>query len=317
MGRYILRRIAAMIPTLFGVSVLIFIVLRIIPGDPTSVIFGAETTMLSEADKQRLQDDLGLNKPLYQQYLSWMGDILTGDLGHSFFRKATVADMIATRGPISIQIAIMAVLFSWVVGIPLGVVSAVRRNSWKDNTIRGLSAVFLALPEFWVGVMIVVTGILYFSWRPPLELVYFWEDPRKNLEMTIGPAIALGLVAAAYLTRITRSSVLEVLHADYVRTARAKGLIERRVLFRHVLRTAVLPIITLSGLTLAGLLGGAVAVEVAFSVPGLGTALVKALTERDYMVIQNLVLMYAVIFSVMNLLVDLSYGWLDPRIRYD
>jgi peptide/nickel transport system permease protein len=225
--------------------------------------------------------------------------------------------MMATPGPISFQIALMVVVFSWVLGVPLGVISAIRRNSWQDNAIRGGSAVFLALPEFWVGVMIVVTGILYFSWRPPLELVYLWEDPVNNLQMTIGPAIALGLVAAAYLTRITRSAVLEVLHADYVRTARAKGVAERLVLFRHVLRTALMPIITLSGLTLAGLLGGAVAVEVAFSVPGLGTALVKALTERDYMVIQNLVLMYAVIFSVANLLVDLAYGWLDPRIRYD
>jgi peptide/nickel transport system permease protein len=246
-----------------------------------------------------------------------LGDIARGDLGSSFFRKATVADMIVTRGPISVQLALMAVAFSWLVGIPLGVLSAVRRNSWRDNAIRGFAAVFLSLPEFWLAVVMVLVGVLYFSWRPPVELVYFWEDPWKNLQMTLGPAIAMGLVAAAYLTRITRSAVLEVFHSDYVRTARAKGLRERFVLARHVLRTAILPIITLSGLTLAGLIGGSVAVEQAFSVPGLGTALVKALSERDYMVIQNLVLFYAVIFTIMNLLVDLAYGWLDPRIRFE
>jgi peptide/nickel transport system permease protein len=318
MHRYLLRRIAISIPTLIGVSLLIFIVMRILPGDPTSVMFGADTFMvLSEADQQRFREALGLEKPLYQQYVSWLGDIARGDLGSSFFRKATVADMIVTRGPISVQLALMAVAFSWLVGIPLGVLSAVRRNSWRDNAIRGFAAVFLSLPEFWLAVVMVLVGVLYFSWRPPVELVYFWEDPWKNLQMTLGPAIAMGLVAAAYLTRITRSAVLEVFHSDYVRTARAKGLRERFVLARHVLRTAILPIITLSGLTLAGLIGGSVAVEQAFSVPGLGTALVKALSERDYMVIQNLVLFYAVIFTIMNLLVDLAYGWLDPRIRFE
>lgn len=318
MYRYIMRRILVSIPTLIGVTLLIFAVMRILPGDPTSVMFGTATlTVLSESDQQRFREDLGLEDPLYQQYLSWMGDIATGDLGESFWRKDTVSDMIATRGPISVQIALMAIVISWVIGLPLGILSAVKRNSWRDNVIRGVAAIFLAIPEFWLAVVVILIGVLYFSWRPPVELVYLWEDPWRNLQMTIGPAVAMGAVAGAYLTRITRSSVLEVFHSDYVRTARAKGLRERFVLIRHVFRTAILPIITLSGLTLAGLLGGSVAVEQAFSVPGLGTALVKALSERDYMVIQNLVLIYAVIFTVMNLLVDLAYGWLDPRIRLE
>jgi peptide/nickel transport system permease protein len=318
MTNYILRRIAISIPTLIGVSLLIFIVMRILPGDPTSVMFSGESfAVLSEANKQRFREALGLEKPLPMQYLSWMGDILRGDLGKSFFRESSVAEMVAVRAPISIQIALMAVFFSWIVGIPLGILCATRRNHWPDNVTRGVAAVFLALPEFWLAVVVVLIGVLYFSWRPPVELVYLWENPWRNLQMTIGPATAMGLVAAAYLTRITRSAVLEVLHSDYVRTARAKGLRERLVLWKHVLRNAVLPIVTLSGLTLAGLLGGSVAVEQAFSVPGLGTALVKALTERDYMVIQNLVLIYAVIFTLTNLVVDLAYGWLDPRIRFD
>jgi peptide/nickel transport system permease protein len=164
---------------------------------------------------------------------------------------------------------------------------------------------------------VVLVGVLYFSWRPPIEAAYLWTDPWRNLQMTIGPAIALGAGAGAYVARITRSSVLEVLHADYARTARAKGIAEKRVIWRHVFVNAVLPVITLSGLVLAGLLGGSVAVETAFGVPGLGTALVRALADRDYMVVQNLVLMYAIIFTAVNLFVDLTYGWLDPRIRYE
>ncbi len=318
MTNYILRRLAISIPTLIGVSLLIFIVMRILPGDPTSVMFSGESfTVLSAADQQRFREALGLDEPLYRQYLSWMGDIARGDLGSSFFRESSVAEMVAIRAPISIQIAVMAVIFSWVVGIPLGFLCATNRNSWRDNVTRGFAAVFLAIPEFWLAVVVVLIGVIYFSWRPPVELVDLWQDPWRNLQMTIGPAVAMGLVAAAYLTRITRSSVLEVLHSDYVRTARAKGVREGLVLVRHVMRNAILPIVTLSGLTLAGLLGGSVAVEQAFSVPGLGTALVKALSERDYMVIQNLVLIYAVIFTLTNLLVDLAYGWLDPRIRFD
>lgn len=318
MYRYILRRVLASIPTLLGVTILIFVILRIMPGDPTSVMFGQDTfAILSQADQQRFREALGLEKPLYRQYLAWMGDIAKGDLGRSFFRNDTVRELIIKRGPLSAQIALMAVVFSWVVGVPLGILSAVRRNSWRDNVTRAIAAVVLAIPEFWLAVVMVLVGVLYFSWRPPVELAYLWSDPWQNLQMTVGPAVAMGAVAAAYLTRVTRSAVLEVLHSDYVRTARAKGVGERWVIWRHVFRTAILPVITLSGLTLAGLLGGSVVVETAFSVPGLGAALVKALSERDYMVIQNLVLVYAFIFTGMNLLVDVAYSWLDPRIRYE
>jgi peptide/nickel transport system permease protein len=318
MNNYVLRRFLISVPTILGVTVLIFLVMRVLPGDPVTVAFGQESfATMSEADRQRFRADLGLEKPLYQQYLDWVVAIAKGDLGRSFWRNDTVADLLTRRGPITMQIAIMAIVFSWVVGVPVGVLSATKRGTWRDHLSRVFATLFLAIPSFWLGVVIVLVGVLYFSWRPPLELSYLWTDPGSNLQMTLGPAFALGAGAAAYVARMTRSSMLEVLHADFVRSARSKGLGERAVVYRHAFANAVLPVVTLSGLILAGLLGGSVAVESAFGVPGLGTSLVRALADRDYMVVQNLVLVYAVIFTMVNLVVDLAYGWLDPRIRYD
>jgi len=292
--------------------------MRVLPGDPVSVVFGQESfATLSPADRERFRSDLGLNDPLYVQYLSWMSAVAHGDFGRSFWRNDTVRDLLARRGPITVQIAIMAICIAWAIGIPIGILSATRRGSWQDHISRVLATFFLAVPSFWLGVAVVLIGVLYFSWRPPIEIAYLWTDPKSNLQMTIGPAFALGAGAGAYVARITRSSMLELLHADFVRTARSKGAGERRVIWRHIFINAVLPVVTLSGLILAGLLGGSVAVETAFGVPGLGTALVRALSDRDYMVVQNLVLIYAIIFTVVNLVVDLAYGWLDPRIRYD
>jgi peptide/nickel transport system permease protein len=246
-----------------------------------------------------------------------MAAVAHGDFGRSFWRNDTVRDLLLRRGPITIQIALMAIGFSWIIGIPIGILSATRRDTWQDHGMRVVATLFLAIPSFWLGVAVVLIGVLYFSWRPPIEIAYLWTDPWRNLQMTIGPAIALGAGAGAYVARITRSSMLELLHADFVRTARAKGAAEKHVIWGHVFVNALLPVITLSGLILAGLLGGSVAVETAFGVPGLGTALVRALSDRDYMVVQNLVLIYAIIFTVVNLCVDLAYGWLDPRIRYE
>src|SRR5215213_2927148 len=318
MSFYLVRRILVSVPTIVGITILIFLVMRVLPVDPVSVVFGQESfNTLSAADQARFRADLGLDQPLHIQYLEWMGAVIRGDFGRSFWRNDTVADLLRRRGPITIQIGLMAIAFSWIVGVPVGIMGATRRGTWRDHGMRVLSTLFLAIPSFWLGVAVVLVGVLYFSWRPPIEAAYLWTDPVRNLQMTIGPAIALGAGAGAYVARITRSSMLEVLHADYARTARAKGIAEKRVIWRHVFVNAVLPVITLSGLILAGLLGGSVAVETAFGVPGLGTALVRALADRDYMVVQNLVLVYAVIFATVNLAVDLAYGWLDPRIRYD
>ena len=245
-----------------------------------------------------------------------MWDVVRLNMGTSFWRGEPIADIILRRGPITAQIAMMAMMLSWLIGVPVGLLCAIKRNTTADYAVRGLVTVFMAIPSFWIGLVVVLIGVLWFTWRPPITIIYFWDDPWKNLQITIGPALALGLGLAAVTARMTRSSVLEVLHDDFVRTARAKGLHEQVVVWRHVFRNALLPVITLSGLALGGLLGGSVAVERAFSVPGLGQALVLAIGERDWTMIQNLVLLYGLIFTLINLLVDLSYAALDPRIRY-
>jgi peptide/nickel transport system permease protein len=316
---YLLSRLAAAVPTIIGITILIFIAMRVIPGDPLATIGGeggAGTQRLTEEQLQAARESLGLNRPYYQQYLAWMGDVLRGNMGTSFWRGDPIIETILRRGPITAQIAIMAIVLSWLIGIPVGLFSAIKRNTGADYAIRGIVTVFMAIPSFWIGLVVVLTGVLWFSWRPPLSIIYFWDNPTGNLQITVGPALALGLGLAAVTARMTRSSVLEILHDDFVRTARAKGLRERVIIWRHVFRNALLPVITLSGLALGGLLGGSVAVERAFSVPGLGLALVQALGERDWTMIQNLVLLYGLIFTLINLLVDLSYAALDPRIRY-
>ncbi len=318
MQRYLQQRLLAAIPTLFGVTLLIFLAMRVLPGDPTASVTseGQGVRILTEEQRQRARASLGLDQPYHVQYLRWIGGVLHGDLGKSLWRGEPTVDLIARRGPITAQIAFMALAISWMIGIPVGILSAVSRNSWLDYLIRVCVTFFMAVPSFLLGLAAILVGVLVFTWRPPLSIVYFWDDPLTNLQLTVGPALALGLGLGAVTARFTRSSCLEVLNEDYVRTARAKGIAERGVLFRHVFRNALLPVVTVSGLALGGLLGGSVAVERAFGVPGLGLALVFALAERDWNVIQNLVLLYGVIITVVNLAVDLSYGLADPRIRY-
>jgi peptide/nickel transport system permease protein len=316
--RYLLSRAIYSIPTIIGITILIFIAMRVIPGDPLAMVGseGQGTRTLTEEELQAARRSLGLDRPYVVQYLNWMWDVVRLNMGTSFWRGEPIADIILRRGPITAQIAIMAMMLSWLIGVPVGLLCAIKRNTTADYAVRGLVTVFMAIPSFWIGLVVVLIGVLWFTWRPPITIIYFWDDPWKNLQITIGPALALGLGLAAVTARMTRSSVLEVLHDDFVRTARAKGLHEQVVVWRHVFRNALLPVITLSGLALGGLLGGSVAVERAFSVPGLGQALVLAIGERDWTMIQNLVLLYGLIFTLINLLVDLSYAALDPRIRY-
>ena len=319
MYRYLSQRLAIMIPTVLGITILIFLAMRVLPGDPLALIMSesAGSYVLSEEELQTARASLGLDKPYYVQYLSWMGEVVRGDLGSSFWTNEPIRDLVLRRAPITGQIALMAVLFSWLIGVPIGMFSAMWRNSLFDHISRVTITVFIAVPSFWIGLLIVLASVLIFTWRPPLTIVQLWDDPLANLSMTTLPALALGLGLAAANARMARSSALEVMYDDYIRTARAKGLPDRMVMWRHVFKNAMLPVITTSGVALGGLLGGAVSVERAFGVPGLGTLLVQALTERDWMMIQNLVLFYGIIFAVINLLVDLSYGWFDPRIRYE
>ena len=318
MRKYLGQRLLIAIPTLFGVTLLIFIAMRVLPGDPLSAISGegGGTYVLSKEQLQAARVSLGLDRPYVVQYLDWLRDILRGDLGKSFWRGEPIRELIFRRAPITGQIALMAIILSWVIGLPVGVVGALWRNSLTDYASRFVVTFFMAIPSFWVGLMVVLSLVLAFTWRPPLTIVYLWDDPIRNLQMTTGPALVLGVALAAMMARITRSSVLEVLGEDYVRTARAKGLHERIVVWRHALVNAMLPILTVSGTALGALLGGSVAVERAFGVPGLGLALVFAVAERDWMLIQNLVLLYGTIFVLINLVIDVSYGWFDPRIRY-
>jgi peptide/nickel transport system permease protein len=315
--KYLARRAVYAAVTLFGVSISIFVILRILPGDPLVAILGVEGhARMSQADRVRIMADLGLSDPLPVQYVRWLGDIVTGRLGRSFFRGDTVAELILHRGPISAEIGVLALLVSWLVGLPVGILSAFKPNSVPDGLARSLSVLFIAIPGFWLGMLIVLALLFWFGYKAPIVIVHVWQDPWQNFQQVIGPAMVLGLAQGAYIARMSRSTLLEVISEDFVRTARAKGLREGIVVFRHALPNALLPVITISGVLLGFVLGGSVAVEQAFGVPGLGRALVTAVIERDIIVVQNLVLLYAVIFVAVNVLVDISYAWLDPRIRY-
>jgi len=315
--KYLLRRAFFALGTLIGVSLIIFVVLRILPGDPLVAILGVEGhAKMAPADREVLMRDLGLADSLPVQYARWLRDIATGQLGKSFFRGDTVRDLILHRGPLSAEIAILALIISWLVGLPVGILSAIRPNGWADAVARSLSVLFIAVPGFWLGLLIVLALLFWFGYKAPIVIVQLWQDPWQNFQLILGPAVVLGLAQGAYIARMSRSCLLEVIREDYVRTARAKGTVERSVVLHHALPNALLPVITISGVLLGFVLGGSVAVEQAFGVPGLGRALVVAIIERDIIVVQNLVLLYAGIFVVVNVLVDMSYAWLDPRIRY-
>jgi peptide/nickel transport system permease protein len=315
--KYLLRRAFFALGTLIGVSLIIFVVLRILPGDPLVAILGVEGhAKMAPADREVLMRDLGLSDSLPVQYGRWLRDIATGQLGKSFFRGDTVRDLILHRGPLSAEIAILALIISWLVGLPVGILSALRPNGWADAVARSLSVLFIAVPGFWLGLLIVLALLFWFGYKAPIVIVQLWQDPWQNFQLILGPAVVLGLAQGAYIARMSRSCLLEVIREDYVRTARAKGTVERSVVLHHALPNALLPVITISGVLLGFVLGGSVAVEQAFGVPGLGRALVVAIIERDIVVVQNLVLLYAGIFVVVNVLVDMSYAWLDPRIRY-
>jgi peptide/nickel transport system permease protein len=316
MSQYILRRVLLSIPALFGVTMVIFAALWVMPGDPVSVMFGTQATHIRPEDRAKIEADLGLSSPLIVQYGKWLHDIASGKLGRSFWRGDTVVDLLVQRGPLTVEIAVMAIVLSWVVGVPVGILSALRQNTLLDYVARFFTVLFLAVPSFWLGAMIVLGLLLWRDYAPPLGVINLWDDPVQNMQIVAGPAIVLGLAVSAYIARMTRSSLLEIIREDYIRTAWAKGLREQAVVLKHALRNASLPIVTLSGVLFGLLLSGTVVVEQAFNVPGLGKAMVEAFVMLDYAVIQNLVFLYGAVFVAINLLVDISYAWLDPRIHY-
>jgi len=313
---YIARRLAFGALTVIGVSIMVFVVMRILPGDPLVAIFGPEgMTKLTEEQRASYMRELGLSDPLWVQYLRWVKDIFQGNFGQSFFRSESVADMILRRGPLTAEIALISVVLSWLVGIPVAIISALKPNTVADSVVRFISILFIAVPGFWVGMLIVLALLFWFGYRAPMAGVGFFTDPLGNLQLVIGPAIVLGLGQAAYIARMGRSSLLEVIREDYVRTARAKGLNGRLVIALHALPNALLPVITLSGVLLGLVLAGSIPVERAFGTPGLGYSMFQAVSERDVFVMQNLVFIYSVVFVMLNIVVDVTIAFLDPRIR--
>ena len=319
MGAYLVRRLVLFVPTIFLVTLLVFLLMRVLPGDPALLALagpeGEGSFTPEELDYMRHK--LGTDRPLHVQYVTWMSDLLQGDLGESFFyRGVPVIDEMKARVPATVELAIMAIALSFIVSIPLGVISALYLDRWPDYLIKIFTIGGVSLPTFWVGILIIFSLVWVFNWLPKLGYVPFWEDPLTNLQQFVFPAIALGYHNSAYAARMTRSSMLEVLGEDYIRTARSKGLAESVVLSRHALKNAFLPVITITGASFASLLGGTVIIEIIFAIPGLGNLLIDSIFRQDYMIVQAVILMTAVVVVVLNLLVDLTYGWFNPRIRY-
>ena len=318
MTKYLIRRLLISVPTVILVSMVIFAAMRVIPGDELSVLFAQDegAAKISPERREQLKADLGLDKPLWIQYVYWLGDIATGTMGKSFWRADTVGEVLARRGPISAQVAVLSVVISYIIGLPVGILSAIKQDTWIDYVARVGTIQFLAIPNFWLGTLVLVALIIWFQWIPPLEWEPFWITPWESFKQSIVPATVLGTGQAATVARMSRSSLLEVLREDYIRTSRAKGLSERMTIIRHALRNSILPVITISSVSLGFLLGGSVVIERVFQIPGLGLSMIEAVQDRDFVVVQNLVLVYAVIFVVINLIVDCLYAWIDPRIRY-
>ena len=318
MHKYIIRRLLISIPTLFVVSLIIFFALRLLPGDATSLVLGGEQGIRHITDEQReyFEDQFGLNDPMPVQYGRWMYDVFTLELGENFWDGIKVMDIIKRRGPITFEIAILAIIISWIVGVPVGILSAMKQNSVIDFVARFFTILFIAIPSFWLASLLYLWFLLAFDYSSPPAVIHFWDDPKGNLEIVIWPSLILGMGISSYTARMARSTLLEIIREDYIRTARAKGLKEQMVIFRHALRNALLPVITWSGVLFGIFLGGSVAVERVFQIPGLGTTLVDAFNSRDLMMIQNLVLLYGFTFVMVNLTIDLLYAWVDPRIRY-
>ncbi len=319
MYAYIFRRVLIAIPTLVGVSLVIFFFMRILPGDVVDAMVTDETgaMVFTEEQRESINESLGLNRPLYVQYGGWMKDVFTGDLGYSFWTKISVGEHIRRRAPMTIEITVLSLIISWVIGLPVGILAAVNRNSIGDYLSRGIVIFFLAVPSFYAALGFLIFFVLVFTWRPPVEVIFFWQNPIKSLYVALPAAVAIGTGMAAVIARMARSSILEVIREDYVRTAKSKGLSNNVVITRHVLKNALIPVVTISGLQFGNLLSGSIAVEMALSIPGLGALLAQGLADRDWMIIQNLVLIYAFAFIAINLIVDIIYSIIDPRIRYD
>lgn len=315
MFKYILRRILILVPTLIGMSILIFVMMRLLPGDIVDAMVGMDSTVTDEA-KQQLRESFGLADPWPVQYVKWMGEILRGDLGTSFRSREPITDQLLRALPITLELAILAILMSIPVAIPLGILSAVRQNSRVDLIARVMGLIGLSIPSFWLATLFLLFTSLTFRWVPSVVWINPLEDPLGNLQQMMLPALALAVQLMAVEMRMMRAAMLEVLRQDYIRTVRAKGLAERGVLYRHALKNAFIPVITVIGIQIGALMGGSIIIEQIFGLPGIGWYLLQGIFNRDYPIVQVTTLFLAAIFVVISLLIDIAYAYLDPRIRY-
>ena len=318
MKAYIIRRVLLLIPTFLLLTILVFLSVRFIPGDVIDrMMVDMEAHFADNVDRAALERKLGLDQPVYVQYGRWMGGILLrGTLGNSLFGDWSVEEKILGRLPVTIELGVMAIVIGLVIALPVGIYSAVRRNTAADYVGRSVAIIGLATPNFWLGTMVMIFPAIWWAWSPPMELVPLAEDPLGNVGVFIIPGLILGTYLAAATMRMTRTMMLEVLRQDYVRTAWSKGLKERVVVMRHAVKNALIPVVTLIGLQLPILVGGSVIMENIFNLPGLGRLMLDALTNRDYPVVSGVNLFFATAVMVINLVTDLTYAYLDPRVRW-
>ncbi len=315
---YLIRRLLALVPTLFFASVIVFAVIRMVPGDVIDLMLSENDFSADKASREQLERALGLDQPIYLQYVNWVsGILLRGDLGRSLWLDSPVLEEVVDRIPVTFELGLVSLVFALVIAIPIGIYSAVRQDSLGDHVGRSFSILALAVPSFWLGTMVVILPAVWWGWSPPTKLVPFFEDPVGNIKVFLVPGAILGAALSAVTMRMTRTMMLEVLRQDYIRTAWAKGLSERRVVMRHAIRNALIPVLTLIGLQIPIIIGGTVILEQIFVIPGMGQLLLSSVLQRDYPIITGVFLIVGVAVIVINLLIDLTYGLLDPKVRYD
>jgi peptide/nickel transport system permease protein len=314
MGQYVVKRVLFSLLVLFFISVIVFTAVRAIPGDVCHIVL--QTPDVTESQCAAINEELGLDKPVVTQYFVYMGHVLRGDFGKSLITKRDVWDEMRVRIPLTVELTLLSTGFALLLAIPMGVISAVKQDSFTDYAFRFIAIGWLSIPSFWIGTMLIVFPARWWGYTPPIGYVDLWESPLKNIEQLYLPAFSLGLALSASLARVTRSSMLEVLRQDYIRTARSKGLRDRIVVVRHALRNALIPVTTLFALQVGVLFGGTVVLESIFQLPGLGGLTLSAVLAKDYSQVQGLVLLFAIVLVSLNLLVDVSYAWIDPRIRF-
>jgi peptide/nickel transport system permease protein len=316
MTKYLVKRFLLMFPTLLGVAMLIFFLIRIVPGDVVELRLAGDSGAVNAKVLAEERAKHGLDRPVWRQFLTWLWGAVRLDFGTSMWTGAPIYEEIKLRFALSLQVAIMATLVAVILAIPLGVISAIKQDTWIDYAVRIFSIAGLATPSFWLGIVFILSMLIIFKWLPPMVYTPFWVNPWQNLLQLIWPALAVGYRYSAVATRMTRSAMLEVLREDYIRTARAKGLVEKLILSRHALKNAMLPVVTVVCLEFAFLLGGLVVTEQVFNLNGLGLLFVQAVAHRDYTLVQALVMIVAGFFIVVNFAMDILYAWLDPRIRF-